>query len=409
MAETRAVVLPLLEPGRDLVLGSPDGSLLAVDGHARWALALPGTLDSPEQAEQVAALIRTWVARAGEADRQSPPGYTVHATLAAVYEATAVRRGLEQLLGALVPAGPTELMLHFSRPPADWLPVTRWLFRLVERHEQLAGRVWVRGPFGLLDGEVQEVFIGIGCRLGFVIGWGDPAGDRSGRPWREALRALARFGFRVPAVCYIHAGNVREARRLIEEALEANEHSGFALPLVFHHPDYTFGPGQPPPPPAGAYAELLAHCYRDYPDYDDLFVPVADLAGLMGGPSWCGPHGVPARVQVLAGREGPGVFRQIPALARPWLGWEGLASTDPGGLVARLLEFYRGQFAWEANPFCGGCGWRWLCGGQDAWPGGPAAPQAALEAGCAYRKLFLESFAWQKWREAAALAGVSPG
>jgi hypothetical protein len=193
----------------------------------------------------------------------------------------------------------------------------------------------------------------------------------------------------------------------IEEACEANEHSGFSLPLVFHHPAYMFAPDQPPAPDAEAYAALLVKAYRDYSHYDDVFQPVAELTDAVAQGGWCQVRNSPTDIRLFVTLDGVGVFRQIPALACPWAGWDRILTTDPALLGPDLVAAASRLFAWEGNAFCRGCAWRFVCGGIDAWSGGSQVPSAALRAGCEYRTLFLPELLFEKGqRTADALADM---
>jgi hypothetical protein len=258
--------------------------------------------------------------------------------------------------------------------------------------------VTLRGPFEQTDDTVREGLFGIGVRPEFVTGWWDGCGPESAdRLSADALRSLARFGLRTPLVCYVHGGNVGRVRSLIEEGLELNEYSGFSLPLVFYHPHYRFAPDQPAPPDPVTYRELLAEAYADFPCYDELFSPVNELAHFIGSGGWVPRREVPSRINLIATPTGGvGLFRLIPAHARGRVGWEELGRVDPTSLATWFLERHGRTFPWEANPFCGRCPWRYVCGGADGWDGLAESAAEALRTACEHRKAFLELFAREK-------------
>jgi len=392
MAGAKDLMAPALGHQGGILVEAPGGELLALDRFARRAVPIPAHLGSAEEASALLERFNELLSRAEREVVDRSPSFTVHADVEGIYDSAAVRTGILHLLTGLIPNGSVDLALYFSRPPEEWAPLARWLHHLLRQFDPLFRHISLQGPFPALSEAVKEGFANLGLHLGVVTGWWkgcSPAGWA--RLDRDTLRDLARFGFRVLLVCYVHARNIQSVEAILNPALEANEHSGFALPLASCHPHYDFCPEAPALPDPTAYAELLVRTYRNYPHYDDVFFPITDLASLVGNGGWCGRLEVPARLHLLARPQmGVALFRQLPALARPWLGWEQLLATRREEIVAALLAFQRQQFAWEHNPFCGACRWRYVCGGLDAQPeGAPPAP-GVFEAVCVHRKAFLE-------------------
>jgi hypothetical protein len=85
-------------------------------------------------------------------------------------------------------------------------------------------------------------------------------------------------------------------------------------------------------------------------------------------------------------------FRQIPAAARLWRGVEDVLSSSPEEIMRELATFHRDSYAWQDSAFCGKCEWRHICGGLDVGSRERELSRRTLEAGCGYRKLFLELF-----------------
>jgi hypothetical protein len=393
---TTDLLRPLIEAQGGVLLDSADGELLLLDRFVRGLLPLPRSVE-PSAQDELFTLVDRLYSR-GEQQSGVEPAFTVHAAVEDLCADDAFRDTLSRLLGALAMAGPCDLTAQFSRPPADWLPFLRWLHKTLSQFDRLWNHVSLRGPFEPTDDTAKEGLFHMGVRAEFVTGWWDGYdSERAENLSGHALRDLARFGLRVPLVCYVHAGNVGQVRSLIEEGLELNEHSGFALPLVFHHPHYRFAPGQPAPPDAEAYRRLLAEVYNDFPCFDELFYPVNELARLVGSGGWIPGREAPARVNLLATPAGGvGMFRLIPAFARGGVGWEELARVEPPSLAGWLLDRHAQEFSWEANPFCDRCSWRYVCGGADGWDGRADSAAQVLRVACEHRKEFLDLFVREK-------------
>lgn len=396
--KTSELLRTWIEERGGVLLNSPEGELWLFDRLVRGVLPLPLSMEDSAQ-EELLSLVEQLYSR-GEQQACSEPAVTVHVAVEDVCADEALQDRLSRLLGGLAGAGTCDFAAHFSRQPPDWLPFLRWLHKTLSRFDALFNRVILRGPFELTDDTAKEGLFGMGARAEFVTGWWDGCRpEEAGRLRGDVLRDLARFGLRTPMVCYVHAGNVERARSLIEEGLEWNEHSGFSLPLVCYHPHYRFAPGQPAPPEAASYRELLAQVYDDFPGYEELFSPVNELARLVGGGGWVAGREVPARLNLIATPAGGvGLFRLIPAFARAWVGWDDLDLVEPPRLTEFFLRRHAQAFSWEANPFCGRCSWRYICGGVDGWQDGGTAASEVLGAACDHRKVFLDIFVREKAR-----------
>ena len=204
------------------------------------------------------------------------------------------------------------------------------------------------------------------------------------------------FGFYVPIVWYVHAGNVDKMRESLLRSLARNYNAGFALPLISSSPFYEFSESQPALPSADDYATLLRDAYLTYPYYDLAFSPMREIAEAATNGNWDTQASVSARCQVLISRgAAAAVFHHVPALARKWLNLDEINRLSADTICASLLDFRRRELAVALNPYCGGCRWRYVCGGMDVSTELEHAERLYgryFEANCYARMLFLEMF-----------------
>ncbi len=218
---TTDLLRPFIQAQGGVLLDSADGELLLFDRFVRGILPLPPSVEASAQ-DELFSLVERLYAR-GEQQSGDEPGFTVHAAVEDVCGDAAFRDRLSRLLGGLTMAGPCDLAAEFSRPPTDWLPFLRWLHKTLSQFDRLWNHVTLRGPFEQTDDTAKEGLFHMGVRAEFVTGWWDGYhSERAVGLSGDALRDLARFGLRVPLVCYVHAGNLGRARSLIEEGLELN-------------------------------------------------------------------------------------------------------------------------------------------------------------------------------------------
>jgi hypothetical protein len=388
---------PIVESQQGIVLSNGDGSAIVMDRAARITAHVPGEVGSPSLEELARSQLSELLADADKQDKKYPLRFFVQTSLEALYHSSDVRNALPKLLAGLLRLENPYLLIDFSRPPRDWPLFAHWIYRFLWENKGLYGHIHLRGPFPLLPDEVKDAFHDLGIQLEYTAGWQPDAGaDSPEIAHPDALRDLARYGFRIPIRYYVHAGNQGHAAEVVDEGLRLNEYSGFSVPAIFHHPEYDPS-ASPPPPSAVAYAELLARLYYDFPDYDDIFQPIAELAVLMSEGGWNAQHDVPASIRLMVRPEqGIMIFRQVPAQAVPWIDCASLLSWPMADIVPRLLEFHRQRFAWSKHAFCGRCQWRYVCGGSDAVSVCPHEADAVARAACEYRMLFLEEFARKK-------------
>lgn len=385
---------PVVESQEGIVLGNEDGQTVVMDRSARVS-AFISEEEAPPELEELAQK------QLGEllADAEEKPAlqFQVFISLESFYSTPDVRDALPKLLAGLLRLGRAKLIFDFSFPPRDWLFFGRWVYRLLREERDLYGEIHLRGPFPVLSDDLKDAFQNLRIRLSYTAGW-QPGSQTPSAEIAEpdALRDLALYGFRIPIHFYAHAGNLSDAAKVVESGLRLNEHSGFAVPAIFHHPQ--FQPGRSPlPPTATAYAELLACLYHEFPFYDDVFQPVAELAGLMREGGWNAEYIVPSIVRLtLRPDQGIMIFRQVPAHAVLWVPHVDLHALSVDDIAPALLGFHRQHFSWSHHAFCGQCQWRFVCGGSDAVSVDSHSADEVHRAACVHRMLFLEEFAWKK-------------
>lgn len=417
---TRAIALPVAQAyGGILLDGTTDDALLLLDRYARRSLRIRGSFDTPEEASGLQAHLTQFLTEtangtpqgneapaaeeilredgapegeaASEAEPRLAPAVAIHASLEDVYGSPPLRRGYPALVEGLQPIPSLDLVFYFATPPADWEPLLRWLLNLAAKRDgYLIRHIVLSGPFTPLKEKIQEILADMVVQLHFAIGLWPGRRVEDAPVWLPVLHDLARFGFRIPLVGYVHEGNCRQLPGILAEALSANQYSGFALPLAYHHPWYTFQPGQPALPDEMSYLQLLTEVYQDFPYFDDVFFPVAELARFVRAGGWNAADDVPSHLRLLAKPDGVFVFRQVPALARPWMTWDDLARLARDHVPAALHEAHRTAFSWARNPACAPCAWRYVCGGFDPPEDPTQTPPAGFDVTCSHRKFFLE-------------------
>lgn len=397
MEKEQAWYHPVVESQEAIVLDDGERHPVIMDRAARVSAFVSAKTEPITLAELAQKQLTDLLAHADRQMDKTPLRFLVHTRLEALYRSSDVRKSLPKLLVGLLRRGSANLIIDFSRPPRDWFLFVHWVYRLLWEERELYGHVLLRGPFPQLSDEVKDAFQELGIRLGYTAGWRHGAGVGSSDVAEpDSLRDLARYGFRIPILFYVHAENLDRAAEVVDRGLRLNEHSGFALPAIFHHPEYDPATS-PPPPSASAYAELLARLYHEFPDYDDIFQPIAELAELMSEGGWNAQNDVPAIVRLLLRPErGIMIFRQVPSQAVSWIDYADLRSMLPADIAPRLLEFHRKRFAWSKHAFCGRCQWRYVCGGSDSVLIRPHEAEEWARAACEYRILFLEEFARKK-------------
>jgi hypothetical protein len=291
------------------------------------------------------------------------------------------------------------VVVHFGHAPSDWGPVLDWSARFRETAFTGKEKAWIEllGPFGYMEDDTKRELHRLALQIAYAPDWQN-AESTADSPWDpDVVSDLAEFGIRVPIVWYVHDGNIDAIADLLEASLVANYESGIALPLAcesIYHRAESDAPVLADR--SDDYLRLLHRAYRDFPHADDQLAPIAELAQVALRQKYNGrPRGLP--VQLLAERSGLKVFRQIPALGRPWMNWDQVDATEPSEFRAKLDAFCEKEFIENAHWQCDGCQWRGLCGGSDVTDSSNLDNYRAVqEAICQYRQVFLEAFLWQR-------------
>ena len=276
------------------------------------------------------------------------------------------------------------IVLSFHAPQQPATPSWKEVFgeivtKLGDRRSRGNVVFSLKTPFAECSEEEKAFLWGNGFHLSYVHQV-DPAGPWFPEDTREAVTGLAEFGFRIPFVWYVDARNVGIVADLIDEAMEINYNSGFALPPVSERPFTTASPL----PDIDDYLQLLVDVHERYAHYDEVLAPLDSLVA-QTLPRSRSRRSTSAYVWLSPGR--PLLVSRI-ALedAAPWLTWEeALAGHDPLGML--LQETYR-------NPFCESCECRVFCPGKCS-PAPGREPRQLFY--CRTAIFFLKAFAWQRW------------
>jgi len=374
-----------------------------LDRYARHCFRLPQDCqpDVAEGADDTLTQVAAFFAASPEAPSQPRRRYAVH-LLREHLASRELADGLGTLVRAMPPGCVLRVVLHVNDPEQDWSEVLRWAAEVRKNAFSQKFKAWIEvlGRPAALDEPVKEAIFQRAIQLGYTAGWWQGCSPAQYTEFDgQVVRDLAEFGFRIPVIWCAHDGNVRDLMGPIEAALDANLHSGFAVPAVWQNPYYSDEKGEPDLAEQGeAYLRLLADVYRRYPHTDDALAPIAELAELAHCGGWHTADQVATHWNLLARPDSVfAVYRQIPALARPWKACDQVAAMDPAEVHSDLMQFCRREFSPDALPRCAGCQWRYVCGGTDPADPDPTDPNASrLELLCEYRRLFLEAFVWQR-------------
>lgn len=307
--------------------------------------------------------------------------------------------GTAAVARALNSASIVSVVLHFQRSLSDWGPVLDWSTRFREKAFTGQEKAWIEllGPFARMEDSIKQEFHRRALQIAYAPNWQTP-GTTADSLWDpDVVSDLAEFGIRVPVVWYVHDGNIDAIADLLEAALVANYESGIALPLACESIYHRAESDAPVLADRGDdYLRLLHRAYRDFPHADDQLEPIAELAQVALALKYNGRlRGLP--IHLLADRSGLKVFRQIPALGRPWLDWDEVDATESSEFRAELDAFCQREFIENSHWQCDGCQWRSLCGGSDVTDSSNLDNYRAVqEAICQYRQVFLEAFLWQR-------------
>ncbi len=329
----------------------------------------------------------------------------VRVTIHVLGEVAQSGRGCEavaRLLRAIATQANTDIVVHLRESAADWVAIAQATAQFREAlSEKKGGSIAICGPLHRIDETVKDAIASQEVRLYCACGWWKdcPADAYTGVP-TEVLRDLSKYGLLVPTTWYVHAQNINAVEAGIAQSRNANYHAGFSLPPIYCNPYYSFGAGEPELPDGIAYAQLLVQTYEAHPHNDDVFAPLAELADALARGAWHSDLQIPQHIKVLVDGEGSvKVFRHIPAFAQSWRSLDDIVEMTPPQLTADLFAFHLRKVTWDEEMPCFKCDWRYVCGGSDRCPAGILrSPERLFQVNCAYRVLFLQAFAWAKWK-----------
>jgi hypothetical protein len=92
-------------------------------------------------------------------------------------------------------------------------------------------------------------------------------------PLRNTITDIAKYGFSIPCIWYVDEKNVEQILSAIDEIMNINLHSGFALPLSSER----FFKKDTANPSRAKYLQLMTEVYCKYSYYDDVLYPLNDI------------------------------------------------------------------------------------------------------------------------------------
>jgi hypothetical protein len=270
-------------------------------------------------------------------------------------------------------------------------------FEQLTASEQLRGYLQFRGQLPEIEEETADQCVDADMSFYETAGWWTGCTpDQSTQLDTKRIRRNAALGLRLPVLWYVHQDNLPEVPDALQRSLEANYNAGFALLPVCLNPFAATGTPSPRLPNEEAFCDLLVESYQRFPHFDELFEPILDLAWNVRYGGWHRFFEVPRPVNVLLGKDREcRVFRQLPAAAQSWTSVAKALAMSPEDAVDSLLEAAGNNADFADHPYCGGCEWKYVCGGMDRLATCDAM-RADVDLVCGYRKLFSEFFLHQK-------------
>ena len=361
-----------------------------LDRYGRHALRLPRSAVSEIGPDRLSTFL--------DYDSRAEPEFRAHIhVLAGLFTSQKNVAALRLTLAALIVRYRVRVEVHFTDPAVlndDLMDGIASLGQGLPDSKRLA--LSLSGPFRNPDERILEAIHRDNIHARVVHGWwpGCKEADYS-QVREETLRAMSEYGIVSIAVWHVHGKNIDELEPLIERSLRANYYSGFSLSLHFQHPGWTEDEAGPPMSEVDRYIKLLGSAYESHPHYDVMFGPLNDLVTRCALGSWDCAGNVPSNISLLFKGDGSiGLCRQLPYAARLWATCEAVARyADGAELLESLTSFVRAELDWNKDDQCGGCEWRFICGGVDAAPDGASPAHAQMgKIISGYRKLFLEAF-----------------
>ena len=185
----------------------------------------------------------------------------------------------------------------------------------------------------------------------------------------EDLLRVSRFGLRVPVVFYVDSGFMDVADELFVRSIQATQYSGLSLRHTWEDPlmaaDEVPRNGVSPE----EFLRVVAHAYKKFPHYDDVFEPVAPIMRRVDSRS-----DVKSQIRIMIDGDMVGIYHKIPSLRRSCGKAGDLSTMGADELRSRILR--ASDALQSADQECQPCTLRTICGGMAM----PLASTTALGA-----------------------------
>ena len=375
-----------------IVLEKNNRSALLLDRYAQRGIFVGGEEQDSgmPNAEQMPAMFDEMVSQANQQeDKEGGLDFHVHVVCGRPRPPEIV-----EALGALVQIPSIDRLtvtLHVA-PGSQWWRWALSVFRPLARasvSETARSMVFrVQGTVDVPPESEGNEIIRAGIGLQYV--WADAhlGSRREINEQREAITTLARFGFRVPVVFYVHAGNAEHIPDWVQRVLEWNLQSGFALYPGESHP-VSRAAGAFKPLVTESFIDLASSLYSDHQFYDDVFDPPASVWDRMR-------RAVRLPVPLLIDEEGiVRHFHKLPILGRDLCDVSHFGRRGPDILKA-LSETYDGLSV-GVDAGCRDCQWRYVCRGVDETHNGDPSHHRFQNRACKIWLFWFMALTWERY------------
>jgi hypothetical protein len=283
------------------------------------------------------------------------------------------------------------ITLH-AAPQSQWWHWAVGVFRPLARvsTSESAPRTVFRmtGTVGAPPESAGNEIVRAGIGLQYV--WADATIglNRTLEEQREAITALARFGFRVPVAFYVHEGNAGQIKEWVQRVLDWNLRSGFTLYPGEYHP-VSRAARAFRPLDTEVFVELASSLYRDYQFYDDVLEPPAAVWNRMKRA---------ARIPVPLLIDEEGVvrhFHKVPMLGRSLCNVEEFRGRAPE--ILKTVSETREGLSTGVDARCRDCQWRYVCRGVDENRNGDPSHQRLQTDACRIWLFWLMALTWERY------------
>jgi hypothetical protein len=276
----------------------------------------------------------------------------------------------------------------FQKPSLDWkFALTSFFSNLSERIQSGTLHITLCGTFRKTSIEDMEFLLEHNVRLQHVIqNSKDFAFDR------DVLFHHADFGFRIPAIWYVHADNIDDISfERIDDTMFSNYNSGFGVPLVSNNIFYQTSNFSLPD--ASQYLKLLSDIYKKYPYYDDVLFPLSSMAILCYSNGYSRFLNITRNIQLLIDNdEDISFLGHTPFWSVHWLSWKELNSIHEDVFTKMLCDYAELQKRCRLKK-CQQCQWKYICGGEYSMTPNKIEP---LNIICRQHDFFFKIFLWQR-------------